>query len=164
MRVFVCNARNSSNRFCVSQTPELLHYIGGMTPLSLALTCSAHNLQPSIFTTSLPPSVSSDMNPATHLQATGTGTGHRSSFNVTNSYNSNYNTTYVDECPQILAWLSPLEPHLRHQDVRTRRLDGLGDWFLQKDGFINWSDGENGSSTGSLFCSGAPGAGKTYLR
>jgi len=104
------------------------------------------------------------MNSSTHPQPTDTGTGHKRSFNVTNSYNTNYNTTYVDENPQILAWLSPLEPHLRHQDVRTRRLDGLGDWLLQKEDFINWRGDEDGSSMATLFCSGAPGAGKTYLR
>ena len=103
------------------------------------------------------------MNPSTHLQPMVTGTSNENSFNVTNSYNTNYNTTYVDENPQILEWLSPLEPRLRHQDVRTRRLEGLGDWFLRTDDFINWSDGEDGSSMATLFCSGAPGAGKTYL-
>ena len=103
------------------------------------------------------------MNLSPHRQPTSAGTGHKNSFNVKNSYNTNYNTTYVDENPQILKWLSPLEPRLRHQDVRTRRLDGLGDWFLRKDAFINWCDGEDGSIMGTLFCSGAPGAGKTYL-
>jgi len=104
------------------------------------------------------------MNPSTHLQPTDTGIGHQSSFNVTNSYNTNYNTTYVDENAQILAWLSPLEPRLRHQDVRTRRLDGLGNWFLGTEDFISWREGGDGSSMATLFCSGAPGAGKTYLR
>ena len=103
------------------------------------------------------------MNPSTYLQPTTTGTGHKNSFNVTGSYNNVYNTTYVDENAPILKWLSPLEPRLRHQDVRTRRLDGLGDWFLQEGDFINWRDGGNGSTMSTLFCSGAPGAGKTYL-
>ena len=101
------------------------------------------------------------MDPSIHLQPIATGTGHNNSFNVTNSYNNN--TTYVDETSQILEWLSPLEPHLRHQDVSNRRLDGLGDWFLRTDDFINWCDGEDGSSMAALFCSAAPGAGKTYL-
>ena len=93
-----------------------------------------------------------------------TDTGHKNSFNVTNSYNTNYNTTYVDGNEQILEWLSPLGPRLRHQDVRTRRLDGLGDWFLQTDDFVNWRDAGDGSSMATLFCSGAPGVGKTYFR
>ena len=99
------------------------------------------------------------MDPSTHLQSVATTTGNKNSFNVTNSYN----TTYADEDAQILEWLSPLEPRLRHQDVRTRRLDGLGDWFLQTDDFVNWCDGKDGSNMATLFCSGAPGAGKTYL-
>jgi len=103
------------------------------------------------------------MNPSNHLQPIVTGTSHKNSFNVTNSYNTNYNTTYVDENSQILEWLSPLEPRQRHQDVRTRRLDGLGGWFLRQDDFINWRGGEHASAMGTLFCSGAPGAGKTYL-
>ena len=132
-----------------------------MTPLSSALTSSIHNLlRSSILVTSLPYSVSNSMKPSPHLQPTATGTGHNNSFNVTNSYN----TTYVDENAQILEWLSPLEPRLRHHDVRTRRMDGLGSWFLEKDEFINWRDGEDGSTMSTLFCSGAPGAGKTYLR
>jgi len=104
------------------------------------------------------------MNPSTHFTPATTGTGHNNSFNVTGSYNTNYNTTYVDESRQILEWLSPLEPRLRHQDVRTHRLDGLGDWFLQTEAFIHWRYGEDGSSMTTLFGSGAPGAGKTYLR
>jgi len=102
------------------------------------------------------------MNPSTHLTLSTTGAGHKNSFNVTNSYS--YNTTYVDETSQILEWLSPLEPRLRHQDVRTRRLDGLGDWFLETEDFINWRDGKDGSGMATLFGSGAPGAGKTFLR
>ena len=104
------------------------------------------------------------MNPKTLLHPGDTGAGHKNSFNVINSHNTIHNTIYVDENTQILEWLSPLEPRLRHQDVRTRRLDGLGDWFLQKDDFVNWCDGEDGSGMATLFCLGAPGAGKTYLR
>ena len=133
-----------------------------MTPLSTNFEFaiySIHPFPPSAFTTPERHSVQSNMNPSIHLQPTTTGAGHKNSFNVTNSYN----TTYVDESAQIHEWLSPLEPRLRHQDVRTRRLDGLGDWFLQTEDFVNWRDGEGGSSMATLFCSGAPGGGKTYL-
>jgi len=104
------------------------------------------------------------MNPSNRPQPADTGMGHNNSFNVSNSYNTNYNTTCLDENAQILEWLSPLEPRLRHQDVRTRRLDGLGDWFLRMDNFVNWRNGEDGSGMVALFCTGAPGAGKTYLK
>ena len=99
------------------------------------------------------------MDSSIHPYPTFTGTGYNNSFNVINSYN----TTGADESDQILAWLSPLEPRQRHQDVRTRRLDGLGDWFLETYSFIKWCDSEDGSSVSALFGSGAPGAGKTYL-
>jgi len=92
------------------------------------------------------------MNPSTHLQPVVTATCYKDSFNVTNSYN----TTNVDENAQLLEWLSPLEPRLRHQDVRTRWLDGLGDWFLRTDDFVNWCDGKDGSFVATLLCSGVP--------
>src|SRR5437868_1119418 len=77
--------------------------------------------------------------------------------NVIHNYNTN-----VDEKPEVLEWLSPLEPRVRHQDVRTSRLDGVGEWLLQRDEFVNWRDGKGESDRAPLFCSGAPGVGKTY--
>ena len=138
-----------------------------MTPLSINLSSKLSYPQPpalSTFVASQPYFVWKNMNPSTHHQSTATGTGHKNSFNVINSNNTNYITTYVDENAEILEWLSPLEPRLRHQDVRTRRVDGLGDWFLRKKNFVNWRDSEDGSGMATLFCTGAPGAGKTYLK
>lgn len=84
----------------------------------------------------------------------------------TNSFNiTNINPTLVtsaDGRAELLSWLSPLEPHKRHQDVRIRRYDGIGDWLLETPEFKRWRNGHDGSST--LYVSGAPGAGKTYLR
>jgi len=81
-------------------------------------------------------------------------------FNVWNNY------TVADEKSNILAWLSPLEPRIRHHDIRTRRVDGVGEWFLQTEEYRNWFGGIRGSeSDGSaLFCCGGPGVGKTYIR
>ncbi|CCX34329.1 Protein of unknown function [Pyronema omphalodes CBS 100304] len=31
---------------------------------------------------------------------------------------------------EILRWVSPLEPQLRHQDVKSKRLGTTGNWFL----------------------------------
>jgi hypothetical protein len=42
---------------------------------------------------------------------------------------------------EILAWLSPLEPRIRHQDLRTRRADNVGEWLLQTDEFQRWCNG-----------------------
>ena len=71
---------------------------------------------------------------------------------------------YVNERTELLNWLSPLQPHARHNDVRARRQDGLGEWFLQANEFLRWRDGEGEFGKATLFCSGNPGVGKTFLR
>ena len=85
------------------------------------------------------------------------------SFNVSNVSN-NYITT--EDRSEILTWLSPLEPRIRHQDLRTRRADNVGEWLLQTDEFKRWCDGSQqvGSEHATLFCCGGPAVGKTYLR
>jgi len=87
--------------------------------------------------------------------------------NNTNSFNvSNY--TVTDDRSQLLAWLSPLEPSLRHRDVRERRVKNIGEWVMQTEEFRRWSgrsgEGEGGADTAVLFCYGDPGAGKTFIR
>ncbi|KAI5785355.1 hypothetical protein FPQ18DRAFT_264884, partial [Pyronema domesticum] len=66
---------------------------------------------------------------------------------------------------QIVSWLSPLEPHKRHQDIRQKRLEGTGNWFLLQPAFQQWSDSESGDGNiGSvLSCSGIPGARKSVI-
>ena len=83
-----------------------------------------------------------------------------------NSFNISNNFTTVDQRSEILAWLSPLEPRLRHQDIRTRRVDDVGDWLLQTDQFRNWCDAtsQDEFDKGVLFCYGNPGVGKTHMR
>lgn len=73
--------------------------------------------------------------------------------------------TVADERSQILEWLSPLEPRMRHQAVRTNRLSGVGDWLLQTDTFRDWSDvaRQDRFDNATLFCYGHPGVGKTYV-
>src|ERR1700760_741436 len=86
--------------------------------------------------------------------------------NVTNSHNNivNLNQVIADENPEIMQWLSPLDPRTRHQDVRTDRFDTVGSWFLETSEFREWRSGEGGADRAVLFCSGDPGVGKTYLR
>ena len=60
------------------------------------------------------------------------------SFNNTNSFNNVWNNcTVADEKSEILAWLSPLEPQIRHQDIRTRRVDEVGGWLLHTEEYRN---------------------------
>ena len=94
-----------------------------------------------------------------------TRTDHRMTNvgNVSNSYNT-VNVGIDQESLQIQAWLSPLEPHKRHQDVRNRRLDGVGEWVLRRSEFESWRKGWDGSANPTLLCYGVQGVGKTYIR
>ena len=86
------------------------------------------------------------------------------SFNIVNNVSNNY--TVADEKSEILAWLSPLEPQIRHMDIRTRRVGDVGDWLMQTEEYRNWFCGIHGGKTdgSALFCYGGPGVGKTYIR
>ena len=89
------------------------------------------------------------------------------SFNI-NSFNNVYNVNFggADERAEILAWLSTLDPQIRHQDIREHRVEHVGDWLLRSEEYQNWVggiyDGEHINS--ALFCYGDPGVGKTYIR
>ena len=102
------------------------------------------------------------------------------SFN-NNSFNSNisfHNTTLVSNVcnvnnfgsiadrAEILAWLSPLEPRIRHHDIRAQRVEQVGDWLLRTEEYRNWFNGIRGvePNNSALFCYGYPGVGKTYIR
>ena len=103
-----------------------------------------------------------------HLSSTTfktTKMAHTNSFN-TNSYNNVWNNyTITDGRSQLLAWLSPLEPSLRHQDIRERRVRGVGEWLLQTKEFRSWRAGGVGDESDGavLFCHGDPGVGKTFI-
>ena len=97
-----------------------------------------------------------------HMQSISFGDRNTNCGNITGSFNNNFYGS--DEDARILRWLSPLEPNNRHQGVRTDRLDGVGDWFLETSEFREWRGSEGGADKAVLFCSGNPGVGKTYLR
>ena len=86
--------------------------------------------------------------------------------NVWNSYTVADGGSVADERSEILAWLSPLKPRIRHQDIRTRRVDGVGDWLLQTQEYRNLFGGIRGGESGgaALICYGGPGVGKTFIR
>ena len=92
------------------------------------------------------------------------------SFNVSsvsNVLNVSNHYTATEDRSEILTWLSPLEPRIRHQDLRIRRADNVGEWLLQTDEFQRWcnSSQQVGSEEhATLFCCGGPAVGKTYLR
>ena len=84
--------------------------------------------------------------------------------NVLNSYNHTINVGVSEESLRIQAWLSPLEPCARHQDVRNRRMDGVGEWVLQRNEFESWRESQDSPVNPTLLCYGSEGAGKTYIR
>jgi len=85
-------------------------------------------------------------------------------INSLNTFNNTF--TIADDRSNILAWLSPLEPRLRHQDIQDSRVENIGEWLLQTGEFKSWCAGSGGGESDSavLFCYGDPGAGKTYIR
>jgi len=83
--------------------------------------------------------------------------------NNTNSFNVQNINVVADDRSQILTWLSPLEPRLRHRDIQGRRVDNVGEWLLQTEEFRTWSDCSEGDKA-VLFCYGGPGVGKTFIR
>ena len=86
--------------------------------------------------------------------------------NVSNVLNVSNHYTAAEDRSEILTWLSPLEPRIRHQDLRTRRADNIGEWLLQTDEFRRWCDGAQREEAehATLFCCGGPAVGKTYFR
>jgi len=92
------------------------------------------------------------------------GSSNTNVGNVSNSNNTTVNIRIDEESLQIQEWLSPLEPHKRHQEVRNRRLDGVGEWVLRRSEFELWCKSRVGSANPTLLCYGAQGVGKTYIR
>jgi len=91
---------------------------------------------------------------------------NNNSFNITNTNITNtFNSTTPDGRSEILAWLSPLEPRVRHRDIGARRVDSIGAWVLESEEFCRWRNGsrEDGSYHPTLFCDGNPGVGKSYI-
>jgi len=89
------------------------------------------------------------------------GDGSVNSGNIDNSFNTVVYQSKEDA--EIMRWLSPLEPGNRHDDLRTDRYEGIGEWLLETSEFREWRGGQGGAKA-ILFCSGNPGVGKTYLR
>src|SRR5437868_11824761 len=88
-------------------------------------------------------------------------TDNTSSFN-NNSYNNvsnNFTFTVADEESKILAWLSPLEPQVRHKDICGQRVKSVGDWLLETKEFRSWYNGNQTDKCDHavLFCYGDPG-------
>ena len=73
---------------------------------------------------------------------------------------------YFHPPPELCCPAGPvdtLDPSLKHQDLRSSRVEGVGHWLLRTYEFINWNTGEDGVVSPVLFCYGDPGVGKTHI-
>jgi len=88
------------------------------------------------------------------------------SFNTSYNVSVSNNFTVTDDRANILAWLSPLDPKSRHQDIRDRRVENIGEWLLRTEEFRSWQDGgaKGEADNPVLFYYGDPGVGKTHIR
>lgn len=88
--------------------------------------------------------------------------------NTIDSNNTNVSNYYTvpDDRLQLLTWLSPLDPGLRHWDIQDRRVGDVGEWLMGTEEFKRWreSDGRGEGDKAVLFCKGNPGVGKTFVR
>ena len=74
--------------------------------------------------------------------------------------------SHIDQRCQILAWLSLLEPRLRHYDIRDRRAENVGERLLQAEEFRSRcaSSGGGKGNNATFFLHGDPGVGQFFLR
>ena len=88
-------------------------------------------------------------------------------LNTSSSYNTIVlnNCTVADDRSQLLTWLSPLDPGLRHRDIQERRVRDVGEWIIQTEEFRRWCEfsEKDGDDKAVLFCYGGPGVGKTFI-
>ena len=73
---------------------------------------------------------------------------------------------FTDDRSQLLNWLSPLDPGLRHCNIQERRVNDVGEWLMETEEFREWCGlGEKKEGDKRvLFCYGNPGVGKTFIR
>jgi len=88
------------------------------------------------------------------------------SSNNGNAFDVGNSDATTDGWSQLLTWLSPLSPGLRHWNIQERRVNHVGEWLLETEQFRRWYAGSEGSDGESaiLFCDGDPGVGKTFIR
>ncbi|RSL62863.1 hypothetical protein CEP54_005527 [Fusarium duplospermum] len=67
-----------------------------------------------------------------------------------------------EENEAVLAWLSNMKFEDTHRAILSKRHPSTGQWFLDKDEFIQWRDGGS-ETTSALWCPGMPGTGKIVI-
>jgi len=139
-----------------------------MTPLPISLP-NSH--QPNPETHSLSPYDTTASHERSQSHVDNAIDSPRTPHNSNNTKCLNNGTTWSVNIPmtaeraEILAWLSPIEPSIRHQDIRARRADNVGEWQMQAAEFQSWCDGarQEGYGPATLFYCDDPAVGKTYF-
>ena len=54
--------------------------------------------------------------------------------------------TITDGRSQLLNWLSPLNPGLRHWEIQERRVNDIGEWLLETEEFRRWYASNEGGA------------------
>ena len=143
-----------------------------MTPLSIISSLLISISETQQINTSLSSTITARENmlhPAINPTTSSHNTHNINSFLVINSYNKYNNTVNIgvtEENLEILSWLSPLEPRIQHQYLRTHCADNMGEWLQQTDEFQRWYSRaqQERSDHSTLFCCGDSAVGKTYFR
>ena len=60
---------------------------------------------------------------------------------------------------EVLRWLTSVDTFINHDIARKKHESTTGNWFIESDLFVKWTDATNAS----LWIQGIPGAGKTIL-
>ena len=65
----------------------------------------------------------------------------------------------------ILDWISTANSNYqqKHQELRSSRTKGTGDWLLRSQVYCRWRNGDDPDQIGTLWCHGIQGSGKTNL-
>jgi len=62
------------------------------------------------------------------------------------------NFSIANERLQILTWLTPLEPTVRHQGIRDSRVENVGERLLQTEEYRGWYTGVMGGESDNAAC------------
>ncbi|KAF8247817.1 ankyrin [Wilcoxina mikolae CBS 423.85] len=80
-----------------------------------------------------------------------------STFHIGDNYSHN-----GDESDKYLHWLSQFQHEPKHNDIRSKRIDGTGLWLLETPQYKAWRSYESHAER-YLWCHGGPGTGKTVI-
>jgi hypothetical protein len=81
---------------------------------------------------------------------------------------ANHGNDLDDRMERITKWLSTVDPHTRHREICSKRVEDTGGWFFKIPEFQTWrdlgSDSCHGVENRVLGCYGNPGVGKSFIR